>query len=97
MQLAVGWEERFDVCDEVLMRLMGEDRVAPELRFSWRTLLTSVGRISVGELAAVTGYSRQHLGRLFRDEFGLAPSWPPASFASRGPEGCSSRCRHSSP
>lgn len=73
LQSTNGWRERFEVCDEVLLRLMREEGVAPVLGHSWKTLVASGGRISVGDLALETGYSRQHLGRLFRSEFGLSP------------------------
>jgi AraC-like DNA-binding protein len=73
MQVAVGWKERFAVCDDHLSRLVSEDVVAPELQRCWATLVASGGRISVSDLAAETGYSRQHLGRRFRHEFGLGP------------------------
>jgi AraC-like DNA-binding protein len=73
LQFAHRWGERFTACDEVFSRLAGDDAVVPELQRCWRTLVGSRGRISVDELAARTGYSRQHLGRRFRDEFGLSP------------------------
>jgi AraC-like DNA-binding protein len=73
LQATTGWEQRFRVCDDVLSRLAGEDEVAPELRHSWTALVASGGTISVRDLAAETGYSRQHLGRRFRSEFGLTP------------------------
>ena len=73
LQVAAGWDERFAVCDEVLSRLAGQDAVASELQHCWGTLVASGGRISMTDLAAETGYSRQHLGRRFRHEFGLSP------------------------
>lgn len=73
LQHATGWKERFAVCDEVLLRLAGTDMVAPELGRSWAALVNSGGRISVRDLADLTGYTRQHLARRFRDEFGLRP------------------------
>lgn len=73
IQGATGWEERFALCDEVLTRLAADRLVRPELDHSWRALVASGGRMTVGELAAGTGYSRQHLARRFRSEFGLTP------------------------
>ncbi|HEX6310666.1 MAG TPA: helix-turn-helix domain-containing protein [Acidimicrobiia bacterium] len=73
LQQTDRWEDRFAVCDRVLAPRTGADETAPELRFSWEALITSGGDVSVHELAAETGWSRQHLGRRFRDEFGLAP------------------------
>ena len=73
MQSAAGWDERFALCDRVLLRLTGGGEVAPELHHSWATLVASRGRISVNDLASDVGYSRPHLTRLFRSEFGLSP------------------------
>lgn len=73
VHLATGWTERFAACDTVLSRLAGEALVVPALRHCWAALVRSAGRMPVGDLAAETGYSRQHLTRLFREEFGLGP------------------------
>jgi AraC-like DNA-binding protein len=87
LQPGASWEDRFAVCDDVLLRLArerdgaggaggagsGAMAVAPELARSWRELVRSGGTVTVNELAADTGWSRQHLGRRFRDEFGLTP------------------------
>jgi len=73
LQHVERWEDRFAVCDDVLSRRVGVDGTPAELRFCWETLVASDGRISVRELASETGWSRQHLGRRFRDEFGLTP------------------------
>lgn len=73
LQPPASWPERFDVCDEVLGRLLTGHLVAPELRRSWRLLVASGGTAPVADLADATGWSRQHLARRFRDEFGLTP------------------------
>ncbi len=73
LQVTTGWAERFAVCDDVLTRLAGQDVVAGELQRCWEALVSSGGQISVSDLAEETGYSRQHLGRRFLDEFGLSP------------------------
>ena len=73
LQTAEGWESRFAICDEVLGRLTREEAVAPELQHCWGAVVATGGRISVNELATETGYSRQHLTRRFRAEFGLSP------------------------
>lgn len=46
---------------------------APELRFAWEAVVASGGEVSVRDLADETGWSRQHLARRFRGEFGLTP------------------------
>lgn len=85
LQTPMSWDDRFGVCDDVLLRLArrtddpggaggaATPTVAPELARSWQTLVRSGGQVTVHELADRTGYSRQHLRRRFRDEFGLGP------------------------
>lgn len=73
LQYASSWLERFDVCDRVLLRHLSEGGVARELARCWRAIVASGGRLPVEQLAADTGYSRQHLTKLFRREFGLGP------------------------
>ncbi|WP_261720426.1 helix-turn-helix transcriptional regulator [Streptomyces sp. FZ201] len=73
LQTGSGWRQRFAVCDTVLGRLTGDRAPAPELRFAWETVVASRGEVSVRDLAEESGWSRQHLARRFRDEFGLSP------------------------
>ena len=49
------------------------DLIAPEVRYAWRTLLTSRGAVPVAELARETGWSVRHLDNRFRSEIGLTP------------------------
>lgn len=73
LQRPATWEERFAVCDQVLSRLVDERLVPRPLRHCWETLVSSGGTIPVGALADEVGWSRQHLTRRFRSEFGAAP------------------------
>ncbi len=73
LQVAPSWAERFAACDDVLLRVGREEQVVPELAESWRMVVGSGGQVTVRDLAVETGWSRQHLTRRFRDEFGLAP------------------------
>jgi AraC-like DNA-binding protein len=73
LQATDEWSERFAICDDVLLDLAGESTVAPELQHSWTTLVRSGGQLSIDDLAEETGYTRQHLARRFRDEFGVGP------------------------
>jgi AraC-like DNA-binding protein len=84
LQPTSSWDDRFRVCDEVLLRLVAlTDRaggaspagrpIAPELASAWQQLVGSGGTVTVHDLARDTGWSRQHLGRRFRGEFGLTP------------------------
>jgi AraC-like DNA-binding protein len=68
------WAERFAACDAVLSRIVDRElMVAPELRGAWHALLRTGGTDPIGSLAARVGWSRQHLARRFRDEFGFGP------------------------
>jgi AraC-like DNA-binding protein len=74
LQLAQTWDDRFATCDQVLSRLARDDvTVAAELRHSWDLLVASDGLVTVADIATTVGWSRQHLARRFRDEFGLSP------------------------
>jgi AraC-like DNA-binding protein len=70
---AGDWEARFSACDRVLSGLLSDDDVAPELARAWSGLTRTGGRVPVANLANEVGYSRQHLQRRFRQEFGLSP------------------------
>jgi AraC-like DNA-binding protein len=73
LQIARTWPERFAVCDGVLARLAAHPAPPKMLEFSWRALVDSAGTMPVGQLATASGYSRRHLTRRFRDEFGPGP------------------------
>jgi AraC-like DNA-binding protein len=73
LQVTDRWEDRFAACDAVLSRLACDDSPPPELRFAWEAVVSFGGELSVRDLASETGWSRQHLARRFRSEFGLAP------------------------
>jgi AraC-like DNA-binding protein len=73
LQDADGWAARFAACDDVLTRLAVHDSAAVELEVCWDLLASSHGTVPIATLAAETGYSRQHLTRRFRGEFGLSP------------------------
>lgn len=73
LQDAPGWGERFATCDAVLARIAGEDETPGVLSGSWEALVSSHGQLPIDALAREVGYSRQHLARRFRAEFGLSP------------------------
>lgn len=73
LQDAAGWGERFAACDAVLAQLAGEDQTPVELAACWRAIASSHGQLAIDALAREVGYSRQHLTRRFRQEFGLGP------------------------
>lgn len=73
LQVTTTWRDRFAACDDVLGRLATAGQPPRQLERAWRTLVDSAGTMPIGDLASAVGYSRQHLTRRFRDEFGLAP------------------------
>lgn len=74
LRSANTWTGRFHELDDVLLRIAGRGGgPAPELRWAWRRLTASQGRVEVGTLADEVGWSRRHLGARFRREFGLTP------------------------
>src|SRR2546421_2857085 len=71
---APGWRERFRLLDDALVRrLKDRDGVPAEVEWAWRRLVSSAGGVEAGALADEVGYSRRHLGELFRRELGLSP------------------------
>jgi AraC-like DNA-binding protein len=74
LQGITGWPDRFAACDAVLGRIADRGlMVAPELRGAWQVLVRTGGTHPIGSVAATVGWSRQHLARRFRDEFGFGP------------------------
>ena len=72
LQATASWEQRFAVCDELLCRILRDDRVEPALARSWQLVACGDDR-SIDEIARTVGFTRQHFARRFRAEFGLAP------------------------
>lgn len=71
---AVGWRQRFAVLDQVLAGwLKAAPGPAPEVCRAWEMLVSTAGTAGVSAVAAEVGYSRRHLGELFRRELGLTP------------------------
>lgn len=73
---AATWTDRFAACDRVLMDLAGRQRdstVPREIERAWGLLASSGGAMTVGDVAADVGWSRQHLTRRFRAELGMGP------------------------
>jgi AraC-like DNA-binding protein len=67
-------EARFRVVEDwLLARLAGSAVVHPAVRWGADRLAASGGRIAVGDLAMESGFSRKHLGNLFRQQVGLSP------------------------
>lgn len=73
VQYADGWRQRFAACDTVLASMATTAGPPPAMTACWTALAASQGRLAIAALARETGYSRQHLARRFRTEFGLTP------------------------
>jgi len=70
------WPTRFDRVEAFLgARLLDPARRLPdpEVVHAWRLLQRSAGGITVGDLAAETGWSRRHLLSRFGSQIGLSP------------------------
>jgi AraC-like DNA-binding protein len=67
-------EMRFRVVERWLIaRLKPRAIVHPAVRWAVDRLAATGGRIAIEELAEQTGFSRKHLGNLFRQQVGLSP------------------------
>lgn len=74
VQAAEGWDQRFAAVDSVLTSLLTDTgSVAPEVSHAWKRMVEAGGRESIEAVADSVGWSRQHLRRRFRSEFGLSP------------------------
>lgn len=67
------WQERFEICDEELGRMLRPTPESRELQNAWSLLVGTSGTASVEWVAGQVGWSRQALTRRFRSEFGLSP------------------------
>ncbi|CAN5883948.1 hypothetical protein BH23ACT5_BH23ACT5_20200 [soil metagenome] len=79
VQLSEGWDQRLGVMDAMLNTLM-RDNTAPvsaEVSLAWDRLVASTGAATVSGVADAVEWSRQHLTRRFREEFGTSPKVVP--------------------
>lgn len=71
---APDWEARFDLIDDFLFDNAQEGlSPSPEVRWAWRQLCESDGRVSIGEMGKELRVSRRHLVAQFREQVGLSP------------------------
>lgn len=66
------WEERFMLTEAFVMQRFSY-RPAPEVVASWERILASHGRVRVGELAQMCGWSRKRLWSRFTAQIGVTP------------------------
>lgn len=71
---APDWDTRFDWLDRVIgARLEAARRPSPGVLCTWQRLITSGGRVPIGDVVHETGWSQKHLIARFKHEIGLAP------------------------
>ena len=71
---APTWEARFAILDRELASRMSAARApSATVVWSWRRLVESGGRVSIGTLVSEVGFSQKHLIAQFREEIGLSP------------------------
>jgi AraC-like DNA-binding protein len=67
-------EERFRIVERwLLARLESQPEVHPSVRWAADRIAGSGGRVAIQHLARQTGFTRRHLGNLFRQQVGLTP------------------------
>jgi AraC-like DNA-binding protein len=71
---AASWPERFAVLDDVLLRILRDDRPPGlQVRLAWGRLVGTAGAARVRDVADEVGWSDRHLANRFRAEVGLSP------------------------
>jgi AraC-like DNA-binding protein len=71
---ARSWDQRFDIADrELRPRILAAASPPPAIIWTWRRLVESHGRASVGRIVEEVGWSQKHLVARFREHIGLAP------------------------
>jgi len=68
-----GWPGRFAVLDRIFQHSLKPVHTTPELLWAWNELAATGGGLPIHQLAADVGWSRQHLVKRFRHEFGMSP------------------------
>ncbi|MHB8692818.1 MAG: helix-turn-helix domain-containing protein [Solirubrobacteraceae bacterium] len=71
---ASSWERRFQLTEAFLLARADDGPApAPFVEWAWRRIVSSRGRVRVGELAAEIGCSRRHLQAKFTEQVGVSP------------------------
>jgi len=67
-------QRRFELLDALIAtRLADAPMPDPAVAWAYQRLTASQGRITISQLVEETGWTRQHLAELFRDQVGLTP------------------------
>jgi AraC-like DNA-binding protein len=68
------WPKRLDLAEAFISERVHDAARRPSAAlWAYRRLIESGGTERIGTLARATGWSRKHLNRMFREEFGLGP------------------------
>jgi AraC-like DNA-binding protein len=71
---APTWEARFTILDrEIAGRLGGARQPSAAVVWTWRRLMATDGRVSIGALVSEVGCSQKHLIAQFKEQLGLSP------------------------
>jgi AraC-like DNA-binding protein len=71
---APTWEARFTILDRAIgARVSAARAPSNTVLWTWRRLVTTGGRASIGTIVEEAGCSQRHLIAQFRDEIGLTP------------------------
>jgi AraC-like DNA-binding protein len=70
---ASKWPERFALLDRAFLEMVKPVQTPIGLAWAWNKIAETRGCISIDDLAAAVGWSRQHLAKRFFHEFGTSP------------------------
>ena len=71
---APTWEARFTILDrELASRILTARAPSAAVTWTWRRLVETGGRVSIGSLVDEVGFSQKHLIAQFREQIGLSP------------------------
>jgi AraC-like DNA-binding protein len=71
---AGDWDRRFDLLEVLIaQRIASAKSPRPEIKWAWRLMQETDGRLEIGDLAQQLGWSHKHLIAQFRDQLGAPP------------------------
>lgn len=74
LECARTWELRFEILDDYIARRVSMARApSPDVRWAWRRLCETGGRIEIRALSAELGCSNRHLVSRFHEQLGPSP------------------------
>jgi AraC-like DNA-binding protein len=71
---APAWADRFEILDrELAARILPAKAPSASVLWTWKRLVGTGGRVSIGTLVGEIGFSQKHVIAQFREEIGLSP------------------------